>query len=216
MSHRENLCQRREKGWSNHSLSCPLPWGPRVHKSSAGIAVHGPDMIGQASGHGWGHRLPLLGRSVVAFGRHRVRQALAQTAVWHHEMVVRKGESKLIFQVVLVFREGIDLPSHPSGVLAYCQVVALHAIRIDGVADRRRPQGRLNLLSGPVDDARGDVDHPPMRALFDDHRVAQVGWRVAAGVGGTPTGPFPWGGGGYTLNPPQNVGQEGAGGAGGE
>src|SRR5207249_3833852 len=40
MSHRENLCQRQEKGWSNHSLSCPLPWGPRVHKSSAGIAAY--------------------------------------------------------------------------------------------------------------------------------------------------------------------------------
>src|SRR5262249_60923713 len=90
---------------------------------------------------------------------------------------------------VLVFREGIDLPSHPSSMLAYRQVVALHAIRIDGVADRRRPQGRRNLLSGPVDDARGDVDHPPMHALFDDHRIAQVGWRVAAGGGRPPPGP---------------------------
>jgi hypothetical protein len=80
-------------------------------------------------------------------------------------MVVRKGESKLIFQVVLVFREGIDLPSHPSGVLAYRQVVALHSIRINCVADRRRPQGLLNLLGSPVDDARGDVEYPTVRAL---------------------------------------------------
>ena len=135
-----------------------------------------------------------------------MRQALAQTAVWHHEMVLRKGESKLIFQVVLVFREGIDLPSHPSGMLAYRQVVALHAIRIDGVADRRRPQGRLNLLGGPVDDARGDVDHPPMRALFDDHRLAQVRWRVAAGFGHTHTGPLPWWCVAYTIHLQQSVG----------
>jgi hypothetical protein len=31
MSNRESLCKRREKGWSNHSLSCPLPWSPRIH-----------------------------------------------------------------------------------------------------------------------------------------------------------------------------------------
>src|SRR6266705_2301016 len=39
MSHRESLCTRREQGWSNDCLSCPLPWSPRMHKSSAGIAV---------------------------------------------------------------------------------------------------------------------------------------------------------------------------------
>src|SRR5512132_901808 len=38
MSNRESFCKRREKGWSNHSLRCPLPWSPRIHKSSAGIA----------------------------------------------------------------------------------------------------------------------------------------------------------------------------------
>ena len=53
---------------------------------------------------------------------------MAQTAVWHHEMVVRKRERKLIFQVVLVFREGIDLPSHPSGLLAYRHVRAGGAV----------------------------------------------------------------------------------------
>src|SRR5713101_6735039 len=38
MSNRESLCKKREKGWSNYSLSCPIPWSPRIHKSSAGIA----------------------------------------------------------------------------------------------------------------------------------------------------------------------------------
>src|SRR2546430_8035333 len=42
MSNRERLCTRREKGWSNYSLSCPLPWSPRIHKSSAGIADVSP------------------------------------------------------------------------------------------------------------------------------------------------------------------------------
>ena len=97
-----------------------------------------------------------------------------------------------MLQGVLSFREGIDLPSHPSGVLAYRQVVALHAIRIDCVADRRRSQGRCDRRSGPGEDAPGDVDHPPMRTLFNDHRVAQVWWRVAAGFGHTPTCPLPW------------------------
>src|SRR5207244_7230438 len=66
---------------------------------------------------------------------------LAQTAVWHHEMVVRKRERKLIFQVVLVFREGIDLPSHPSGLLAYRQVVVLHAIPYSQNIRTRLPTG---------------------------------------------------------------------------
>src|SRR5713101_404021 len=39
MSHRASLSKRQDKGWSNHSLSCPLPWSPRIHKSSAGIAA---------------------------------------------------------------------------------------------------------------------------------------------------------------------------------
>src|SRR6516162_11682381 len=38
ISNRASFCTRREKGWSNHSLSCPLPWSPKIHKSSAGIA----------------------------------------------------------------------------------------------------------------------------------------------------------------------------------
>src|SRR5207245_11652435 len=98
----------------------------------------------------------------------------------------------LILQVVLSFREGIDLPSHPSSMLAYCQVVALHSICIDRVADRRRPQGRCDLLGGRVDDARGHLDHPTMRALFDDHRVAHVWSRVAAGFWDTPSRPLAW------------------------
>src|SRR4029434_9857077 len=112
--------------------------------------------------------------------------------MWDNEMVVRKRQGEWLLQVVLIFREGIDLPSHPSGMLAYRQVVALHAIRIDGVADWRRPQGRCDLCGGPVDDARSDVDHPTMRALFNDHRVAQVWWRGATGFGYTPTCPLPW------------------------
>src|SRR5712691_337093 len=39
MSNRESFYKRREKGGSNHSLGCPLPWSPRTHKSSAGIAA---------------------------------------------------------------------------------------------------------------------------------------------------------------------------------
>jgi len=104
-----------------------------------------------------------------------------------NEVVVRKRERELMFQRVRVFREGIDLAPHPPRVLAYRQIIAFHPIRIDRTADRRSPQGRFDLRGGPVDNAGGDVDHPTMRALFDDHRVAQIGWRVAAGFRKTPT-----------------------------
>jgi hypothetical protein len=42
-------------------------------------------MIGQASSHGWGHGLPLRGRSVVVCGWERVWEALSSTAVWDNE-----------------------------------------------------------------------------------------------------------------------------------
>jgi hypothetical protein len=109
-----------------------------------------------------------------------------------NEVVVRKRERELMFQTVWLFREGIHLASHPPRVLAYRQIVALHPIRIDHAADRRRPQGRFDLHGGPVDDAGGHMDHPTVRAFFDNDRVAQVGWRVAAGFGQTPTCPLTW------------------------
>ena len=83
-------------------------------------------------------------------------------------MVVRKREGELVFQVVQVFREGVDLPSHPPGVLAYRQVIALHPIGIDRVVDRRRLQGRFDLRGSAIDDAGRDVDHPTVGAFFDD------------------------------------------------
>jgi hypothetical protein len=39
ISHCESPCKSPEKGWSHHALTCPLPSSPRMHKSSAGIAV---------------------------------------------------------------------------------------------------------------------------------------------------------------------------------
>ena len=82
-----------------------------------------------------------------------------------NEVIIRKRERELMFQKVRLFREGIHLTSHSPRVLADCEVVALHAIRIDRAADRRRPQGRCDLLGGPVDDARSDVDYATMCAL---------------------------------------------------
>src|SRR2546426_1405200 len=104
-------------------------------------------------------------------------------------MVVRKREGQLGLQVVLVFGEGIDLPSHPPCMLADRQVVTLHSIRIDRVADRRSLQGGCNLLWGPIDNTRGHVDHSTVRAFFDDDRVAQVGRWVTACLGTRPRVP---------------------------
>jgi hypothetical protein len=115
---------------------------------------------------------------------------LSQTAVWDNKMVVRTREGELGLQVVLVFGEGIDLPSHPPCMLAYRQVVALHPVRIDRVADRRSLQGGFNVLGGPLDNPSGHVDHPPVCAFFDDDRVAHVGRWVTARFGQTPTCPL--------------------------
>src|SRR5919197_5828467 len=111
-----------------------------------------------------------------------------------NEVVVCKCECELLFQIVWLFREGILLAPHPPCVLAYRQIVALHPIRIDRTADRRRPQSRFDLRSGPVDDAGGNVDHSTVSAFFDNDCVAQVGGWIAAGFGGTPTPTFSGGG----------------------
>jgi hypothetical protein len=38
MAQRDSLGTSRAKGCAHHALSCPRPWSPRMHKSSAGIA----------------------------------------------------------------------------------------------------------------------------------------------------------------------------------
>ena len=50
-----------------------------------------------------------------------------------HKMIVSECEHELIFQIVPVFGERIDLASHSAGMLANRQVVAFHAISSDGV-----------------------------------------------------------------------------------
>jgi hypothetical protein len=170
-------------------------------------------MIGQASGHSWCHRLPRLGRSVAAFGWHRVGEALPQTAVRENEMGVRKREHTLVCQGVWIFRDGIDLPSHPPCVLASCQIVPLHSIRIARVADRRSLQGCFALLGGPLNHAGRDVDHPTVGSFFHDDRVAYIGRRVTARFGHTSTCPSPWRETPHALHLQEGSGGGGQGGA---
>jgi hypothetical protein len=123
-----------------------------------------------------------------------------------NEVVVRKRACELMFQKVRLFREGIHLASHPPRVLADRQIVALHAIRIDCAADRRRPQGRFDLYRGLIDEAGGHMDSPTVCAFFDHDCIAQVGWRVVAWYGHTPTGPLTWRCAPHTIHLQQGVG----------
>jgi len=123
-----------------------------------------------------------------------------------NEVVVRKRARELMFQTVWLCRAGLHLASHPPRVLAYRQMVALHPRRLDHAADRRRPHGRFDLPGGPVDDAGGHMDHPTVRACFDNDRVAPVGWRGAAGFGQTPACPVTWRGAPHTLPRQPGVG----------
>jgi hypothetical protein len=104
-----------------------------------------------------------------------------------HEVVVCKCERAWLFESVWLFREGLHLAPHPPCVRAYRQMVALHPLRSERAAARRRPHGRFALRGGPRDEAGRPVDHATGRALFDHDRVAHVGWGRAAGVGHTPT-----------------------------
>src|SRR5215813_9627965 len=99
--------------------------------------IHRPDMVCQPSCHGWGHRLPLLARTFAAFGWEGVWQALPQTAVWDNEVIVGKRQCQLMLQVVWVFGEGVHLTTHPAPVLAHGQIVALHAVGVDGTTGQR-------------------------------------------------------------------------------
>ena len=58
-----------------------MPGSSRTRNAAQSL-LHGPDMIGQASSHGWGRGLPLRGRSVVVCGWERGWEALSSTAVW--------------------------------------------------------------------------------------------------------------------------------------
>jgi len=83
------------------------------------------------------------------------------------EMVIGKGQGQLMLQIIRVFRERIDLAAHPPRVLTHRQVVALHAIGVDGETNGRSMQGRLDLRRSAVDNTGRDFDHAPILALFD-------------------------------------------------
>src|SRR5215831_11976998 len=70
------------------------------------------------------------------------------------------GRIHTLLQVVRVFREGIDFPPQPSRVLADGQVIALHTVGIDRLANRRGVQRRFHLFPRAIDDASSDLDHP--------------------------------------------------------
>src|SRR5712692_11988493 len=111
-----------------------LGWHTKVEQF-----VHGPDMIGQSRCHRRGYWLPLFARASATVGWERARQALPQSPMRYHKVIVGESQRELMFQVVRIFREGIDLASHPARVLPHRQIVALHAIGVDGLANGRSP-----------------------------------------------------------------------------
>ena len=67
-----------------------MPGSSRTRNAAQSL-IHGPDMLGQASSHGWGRGPPLRGRSsVVVCGWERIWEALSSTAVWDNATGVRQ------------------------------------------------------------------------------------------------------------------------------
>jgi hypothetical protein len=58
--------------------------------------IHGPHLVGQPSGHGGGHGLPLLPRPLLSCGREGMGQTLPSTVVGDYEVRVGKCEGELM------------------------------------------------------------------------------------------------------------------------
>ena len=70
-------------------------------------------------------------------------------------------------KVVRRFGEGVHLPSQPARLLAPRQIVALHAVGVDGPTDRRRLERCFYLGESAIDHACGDVDEPTVLPLLN-------------------------------------------------
>src|SRR3990172_2046400 len=96
------------------------------------------------------------------------------------EMVIGKGQRKLILQVSTFLGEGVDFAPQAPGMLANRQVVSFHAVRVNRLADGRGFQEAVELVFQSIDQTRCHLDPPTALALFDDHRVTQCGrWTLA-------------------------------------
>src|SRR6266545_6184196 len=77
---------------------------------------HGPDMIGHSSRHRRGDATPTPRRSTAPCWRRRI-QALAQTVVWQHQMIVGQREPQLLFQPGSLFAKAAGLAGQAPIVL---------------------------------------------------------------------------------------------------
>src|SRR5215207_5847140 len=107
---------------------------------------------------------------------------------------------------VQLFGEGVYLPSEPARMLAHRQIVALHAVGVNGTTDRRRLERRFYLSEGPIDHACSDVDDPTMLPLFHHDGITQVGRWAAAGVRETAAYPLARGCHPHAIHVQQGVG----------
>src|SRR6266567_7028496 len=97
---------------TSHDPACSPPhWlRPRRHAKAQDLAQR-PDVIGQARGHRWRARPPLLGRAR-AVGRHRLEQGLAYAGMGQTEIIVHLIQHELLAYAVLALAERGDPTSH--------------------------------------------------------------------------------------------------------
>ena len=90
-------------------------------------------MIGDANGHGWGHRSPPFGRTA-AFGGYGRDNLLAQATVRPTEMIIAKTEMKLTFHPIVFLGEAQGLTSEASVLMTHGAVLTFYEGRIEMLA----------------------------------------------------------------------------------
>ncbi len=139
---------------------------------------HGPDMIGHSSRHRRGDATPTPRRSTAPCWRRRI-QALAQTVVWQHQMIVGQREPQLLFQPGSLFAKAAGLAGQAPIVLAQGEVLPFDKTGIDGVAGGRIVQPRLNRVRSTEHGFGRDGHYATVLPLLHYLRVEQRGRRLA-------------------------------------
>src|SRR6516165_12746099 len=158
---------------TSHDPACSHPhWlRPRRHAKEQDLAQR-PDVLGQARGHRWRARPPLLGRAA-ALGRLGQRQGLAPGGMRQAEIVVHVIQRQLLVYAVLAFAERRHTPPDRGDLLADTEVEAFNARRVDLPA-----AGRQYLLGRRQGAEHHAVAHPyqtPAPPGLDHLRIEELG-----------------------------------------
>lgn len=122
-------------------------------------------MIGYPGSH---RRSPIL----VFFVFASYLQSQAQMRL--DKVIIGEGEMELLLQTLTLLGKGNGLSDQAAVVMTHGQVVAFDKAGVDVTAHGGLLEFGRNRLLGAKDNARGNVNHPPLFSALDHLRIEQV------------------------------------------